>query len=128
MLYARHWKEVLPSLSRLVGAKDSHAMIHTLPSWFRAQGYTGELYAIHADLGRMEWSQTYQIVQQHAAAAAISLVVVNWKGGDLVDRIEQRMEQLAGTGKPFVNSRAIMYQRCSAKGYQGYSAKGYQKA
>jgi 3'-phosphoadenosine 5'-phosphosulfate sulfotransferase (PAPS reductase)/FAD synthetase len=91
------------------GGKDSHAMIRMLPSWFRAQGYTGELYALHADLGRMEWTQTPEIIQQHATTAEIPLVVVRWKDGDLVDRIERRMHQLAGTGKPFWPSSQSRY-------------------
>lgn len=38
------------------GGKDSQALLAELVPWFRSQGYTGQLFAIHADLGNQRLS------------------------------------------------------------------------
>lgn len=92
------------------GGKDSHSMLRLIAPWFRREGFPGELYAVHADLGRMEWPQTQSICQAHADAAGVKLFTVRRADGmDLLDRIERRMGQLAGTGKPFWPSSVARY-------------------
>jgi 3'-phosphoadenosine 5'-phosphosulfate sulfotransferase (PAPS reductase)/FAD synthetase len=101
---------VLPSRFLSAGAKDSHGMLQMLAPWFRREGFPGEMYAVHADLGRMEWPQTQSICQAHADAASVKLFTVHRSDGmDLLDRIEHRMGQLAGTGKPFWPSSVARY-------------------
>lgn len=84
----------------LSGGKDSQALLMLLAPWFRQRGYAGQLFAIHADLGRAEWEQTPAFVQQLADAADVPLVVVRRAKGDLVARIGERMQATAGTGAP----------------------------
>ena len=74
------------------GGKDSQALLALLAPWFRARDYTGQLFAIHADLGRAEWEQTPAFVEQICALAGVPLVVVRRPKGDLVARITERME------------------------------------
>lgn len=76
----------------LSGGKDSEALARKLAPWFRANGYAGQLFAIHADLGRAEWQQTPEVVQALADELGIPLVVVQRAKGDLVQRITERME------------------------------------
>lgn len=91
------------------GGKDGQAMLKTLVPWYRAQGYTGPLYAIHADLGRTEWPQTAAHVERLAREAGVPLVVVRREQGDLLARWQERMAALEGTGKPFWSSAANRY-------------------
>lgn len=83
----------------LSGGKDSQALLTLLAPWFRERGYGGQLFAIHADLGRAEWGQTPAFVQQLADAAEVPLVVVRRAKGDLVARIGERMQATTGTSK-----------------------------
>nr|GFB93644.1 hypothetical protein [Tanacetum cinerariifolium] len=84
----------------LSGGKDSQALLMLLAPWFRARGFAGQLFAIHADLGRAEWEQTPAFVQQLADNAGVPLVVVRRAKGDLVARIGERMQATAGTTAP----------------------------
>jgi 3'-phosphoadenosine 5'-phosphosulfate sulfotransferase (PAPS reductase)/FAD synthetase len=84
----------------LSGGKDSQALLMLLAPWFRQRGYGGQLFAIHADLGRAEWEQTPAFVQQLADNAGVPLVVVRRAKGDLVARIGERMQATAGTTAP----------------------------
>lgn len=83
------------------GGKDSHALLIELTRWFQAEGFAGQLYAVHADLGRAEWSQTPAFVQHICQQVNIPLIVVQRPKGDLVARMEERLEATRGTGKPF---------------------------
>lgn len=89
------------------GGKDSQAMINAtveaLAPWH------AQLIAIHADLGRAEWSETAAHVAHIAQAVSLPLVVVQRPKGDLVTRFEERRDTLAGTGKPFWPSSAARY-------------------
>jgi len=73
------------------GGKDSHAMLAKVLPWFRAQGYPGRVFAIHADLGRAEWPQTPAFVEELARRYDVDLVLVRRQKGDLVARIEERL-------------------------------------
>lgn len=74
------------------GGKDSDATCHHLlelrdqPS----ERWPGEVLMVHADLGRSEWQQTPDYVRNLAQRKGVSLHVVRWTHGDLIDRIWQR--------------------------------------
>ncbi len=91
------------------GGKDSQALLQALVREHKAQGWTGRVFAIHADLGRMEWTQTPDVVVAQAEAADVELVVVQRAKGDLLARIRDRRAQLEGTGRPFWPSSAARY-------------------
>lgn len=85
------------------GGKDGQAMLSAVVPWFRKQGYEGQLFAIHSDLGRAEWPQTSAFVEHLAQQAGVPLIIVRRAKGDLVDRIEERLlkvRQDAGEEKP----------------------------
>ena len=73
------------------GGKDGQAMLSAVVPWFREHGYGSQLFAIHSDLGRAEWSQTPAFVEHLAQQAGVPLVVVRRTKGDLVARIEERL-------------------------------------
>ncbi len=77
--------------------KDSQAMTIVLARMHRQTlEWTGEMYNIHAHLGRSEWAQSLPHAKRIAEECGIPLVVVrNERGGDLLDRIERRMQTLA---------------------------------
>lgn len=91
------------------GGKDGQAMLRTVVPWHRALGYSGAIYAIHADLGRVEWTETPDQVERQAHDAGVDLVVVRREQGDLLARWQERMAALAGTDRPFWSSAANRY-------------------
>ena len=91
------------------GGKDSQAMLIALAELHASEGWPGDIYAIHADLGRAEWQETPYEVEHQAQAAGVPLIVVQRERGDLFDRIAERAEKLAGTGKPPFPSAAQRY-------------------
>jgi 3'-phosphoadenosine 5'-phosphosulfate sulfotransferase (PAPS reductase)/FAD synthetase len=93
----------------LSGGKDSQALVIVGAAWFRAQGYPGRQYVIHADLGRAEWPQTPAFVQQIAEQAGVPLIITRRTGGDLIQRIEQEIERLAGTNRQVWPSSGARY-------------------
>lgn len=93
------------------GGKDSQAMLTLLAPMAQERGWWIE--AVHADLGRAEWSSTPAEVERQCAALGVPLTIVRRKAGDLFDRMEQRERTLAGTGKPHWPSSASRY--CTAE-------------
>lgn len=91
------------------GGKDSQALLNGLVTEKHRLGWPGPVFAIHAHLGRAEWQQTLPHCQKIARDAGVELIVVRRSQGDLVDRWQQRMETLRGTGKPFWSSAANRY-------------------
>lgn len=91
------------------GGKDSQAMLSQL----------GEIEAsskeiVHADLGRAEWPQTPQFVDDLSASSKLPLAVVRRAKGDLVQRIEERLKSVSTVdptrpAKPFWPSSAQRY-------------------
>jgi len=82
------------------GGKDSQAMLVALVELHRSRGWKGDLFAIHADLGRIEWRQTPGHVKRMADAAGVPLVVVRRRDGrDMVDHWIARGERMAAQGK-----------------------------
>jgi len=72
------------------GGKDSDAMTHHLLDLRRSERWTGDVVMLHADLGRAEWNQTPEYVENFARRKGVSLHIVRWTHGDLIDRIWQR--------------------------------------
>lgn len=96
------------------GGKDSQAMLSRLAMLRTSYRWPGYAEAIHADLGRAEWPQTPEHVERIVAEAGLPLVVVRRAGGDLVDRIEARMNTVSTVdptrpAKPFWPSAAQRY-------------------
>lgn len=95
------------------GGKDSQALLRTVMAWYRREGLTNEVFAIHADLGRAEWKETPAFVEKMCQDEGVELVVVHRERGgkvtDMVDRWQERREQLQGTGKPFWSSAKQRY-------------------
>lgn len=77
------------------GGKDSQAMLARLASYHRAYRRPGPITAVHADLGRAEWSQTPAFVERMCSDARVPLTVVRRSGGDLVERIERRLQSVS---------------------------------
>jgi 3'-phosphoadenosine 5'-phosphosulfate sulfotransferase (PAPS reductase)/FAD synthetase len=95
------------------GGKDSQALLHAVMAWYRREGLTNHVFAIHADLGRAEWAQTPAFVESLCEQYAVELVVVRrtreGKEVDLVDGFERRMRQLEGQNKPHWSSARARY-------------------
>lgn len=82
------------------GGKDSQAMLYALAEARTHHNWPGEVYAVHAHLGRMEWPQTMSHCEAICDEVGVSLVVVERPQGDLLQEMQDRMEKLRGTGKP----------------------------
>lgn len=72
------------------GGKDSQAMFDHVVALCRSVGYQGDIVAIHADLGDMEWEGTTDLVREQCAHYAVPLYVVSRPQGDLLTQVEQR--------------------------------------
>lgn len=84
-------------------------MAEEINSIYTSHGWTGTIYAIHADLGRAEWPQSMPMCEQIAAKHGWHLEIVQRTKGDLVQQIGDRMKTLIGTGKPFWPSASARY-------------------
>lgn len=82
------------------GGKDSQAMLLALVDERDRQQWPGEVFAIHAHLGRMEWPQTLEHCKKMAAGAGVPLTVVSRPQGDLLQEMWDRFEKLRDTNKP----------------------------
>lgn len=82
------------------GGKDSQAMLLAVLAERNRQQWPGEVFAIHAHLGRMEWPQTLAHCEKMAASVGVPLIVVSRLQGDLLQEMWDRVEKLRGTGKP----------------------------
>ncbi|MEO0647190.1 MAG: phosphoadenosine phosphosulfate reductase family protein [Cyanobacteria bacterium J06650_10] len=76
------------------GGKDSDAMLRHLVALHRTQEWKGELFAITADLGRIEWPGTLEHMQATCNQLNIDLVVVRRQKGSMIDRWEERRQTL----------------------------------
>ena len=91
------------------GGKDSQAMLSVL-----AGIEARRKQIVHADLGRAEWPQTPDFVDKLSADSGIGLNVVRRVRGDLVSRIEQRLDSVSSIdgstpAKPFWPSAMQRY-------------------
>jgi len=89
------------------GGKDSDAMCHHLLDRRQAEGWTGDVAMIHADLGRAEWHNTAEYVHDLAQRTGVPLHIVRWTQGDLIDRIWQRYH--ADPSRPCWPSSKVRY-------------------
>jgi len=89
------------------------------------RGVDNHIFSLHMDLGRAEWNETPLHVEKIASNNNLPLVVVSRPQGDLVQEIEDRMERLRGTGKPFWPSSAARY--CTADQKRSQADKYYRK-
>ena len=103
-------KECAIALS-ISGGKDSQAMLKWVLHLRKKHGWQGECYAIHADLGRIEWPQTTAFVEKLARESGVQLVVVRREKGDMIDRWRERYGVLKsqGNSKPFWSSSSSRY-------------------
>ena len=76
------------------GGKDSDAMLRHLVALHRIQGWKGELFAITADLGRIEWPGTLEHMQATCNQLNIELIIVRRQKGSMIDRWEERRQTL----------------------------------
>jgi 3'-phosphoadenosine 5'-phosphosulfate sulfotransferase (PAPS reductase)/FAD synthetase len=80
------------------GGKDSQSMLAALAAEHRLQKWSGDLFAIHADLGRAEWPQSLGHCQKQCDQLGIELTVVRRQQGDMVDRWQQEMRSMKAKG------------------------------
>lgn len=102
------------------GGKDSLAMATALVERAESEGWPGEIYAIHSDLGRMDWGgyenedhwlSTLGHVRRQCERLGLPLVVVRREDRDLLGHIQARREKLQDQGRdiPFWPSAASRY-------------------
>lgn len=72
------------------GGKDSCAAAIATVEHLRAVGHKGPVVLIHADLGRVEWSDSLPTCERLAAFLGVELIVVRREAGDMMDRWLQR--------------------------------------
>lgn len=86
------------------GGKDSQAMARAVSHLHREREWQGPLLAVHADLGRIEWTGTAAHVRRTAEESGLPLTIVRRRDGigawDMVDRWIERGETLEAQGKP----------------------------
>ena len=76
------------------GGKDSDAMLRHLTALHQSRGWTGQLFAITADLGRIEWPGTLEHIQSTCDELDIALIVVRRQKGSMIDRWDERRQVL----------------------------------
>ena len=76
------------------GGKDSDAMLRHLTALHRSQRWTGQLFAITADLGRIEWPGTLEHIQSVCTELDVALIVVRRQKGSMIDRWDERRQVL----------------------------------
>lgn len=91
------------------GGKDSQAMQTTLVDIHRREAWPGALFAIHADLGRMDWPHAQPHCRKLTSAHNLPLVVVRREKGDLLAKMQERLEAVRGRGIPHWPSPAQRY-------------------
>lgn len=80
--------------------KDSEAMLSAVCRLHRERGWRGPIFALHADLGRIEWSGTTEHAERIARENGVPLTIVTRTDGqDMIDRWEARGEKLQAQGK-----------------------------
>lgn len=68
------------------GGKDSCAAALATFEHLDAVGHAGQRVLIHADLGRVEWSDSLPTCERLAARLGVELIVVRRAAGDMMDR------------------------------------------
>lgn len=70
------------------GGKDSQAMKSYLARLLRERGLLARGVAVHADLGRVEWPETPDLVRRQAEHLGLAYRVVKREQGDLLEHVE----------------------------------------
>jgi 3'-phosphoadenosine 5'-phosphosulfate sulfotransferase (PAPS reductase)/FAD synthetase len=83
------------------GGKDSQAMLDYVVELAREAGVLDRVCVVHADLGRVEWLGTKELVLEHAAHYGLPVHVVAKAeyDGDLLNYVEARAAKLADEGR-----------------------------
>lgn len=92
------------------GGKDSQALTELVVELYHQHGWTGDLFAIHSDLGQIEWPGTLKHIRQQCDRLGLPLKVVRHPKGMIGvwrDRFETLLEQ--GNTKPFWSSSQARY-------------------
>jgi 3'-phosphoadenosine 5'-phosphosulfate sulfotransferase (PAPS reductase)/FAD synthetase len=74
------------------GGKDSCAAALATNEHLDAIGHTGPRILIHADLGRVEWTDSIRVCERLAQQTGLELMVVRRTAGDMMDRWHKRWE------------------------------------
>lgn len=77
------------------GGKDGQAMLNECVAMWHERQYPGQIFAIFADLGRIEWAGVYEHCQRMAKENGVELIVVKRPQGGMIERWEQRLESIA---------------------------------
>lgn len=72
------------------GGKDSQTMMRRVVRLAIEQGVLDRVYAIHCDLGRVEWKGTKELAADHAAHYGLRFYTVRRELGDLLDHALER--------------------------------------
>jgi 3'-phosphoadenosine 5'-phosphosulfate sulfotransferase (PAPS reductase)/FAD synthetase len=99
------------------GGKDSDALLRYLAKLHKEQRWSGEVFAITADLGRIEWPGTLEHIQAVCHELDMPLVVVRRSKGGMIERWDERRQTLIAQqvtnqkegDKPFWSSSAARY-------------------
>jgi 3'-phosphoadenosine 5'-phosphosulfate sulfotransferase (PAPS reductase)/FAD synthetase len=89
------------------GGKDSDAMLVATVKAYRAMGWSGPIFALFCDLGRIEWAGALEHIRSRCDRLGVRLVVVKRPQGGLVDRWRQRFEAIAAKPGADTNSEKI---------------------
>jgi 3'-phosphoadenosine 5'-phosphosulfate sulfotransferase (PAPS reductase)/FAD synthetase len=93
-----NWKEMLwPDITsydiiliNTSAGKDSQTTMRMVVGLAKQAGILDRVYAVHADLGRMDWAGTRELAQEQADEYGIPLYIVKRPQGDLPMHIESR--------------------------------------
>jgi len=78
-------------LASTSGGKDSQAMLYALCVEADRVGFPrSKIVAVHADLGRVEWTGTEDLAREQAEALGLRFMVVRKGGADMLDRVLER--------------------------------------
>lgn len=105
------------------GGKDSDAMLRHLAAIHQAQQWSGELFAITADLGRIEWPGTIEHIRAVCNELSIRLVVVRRQKGGMIERWDERRQVLVKQQQE--TKRAIAHSTEGDKPFWSSSAARY---
>ncbi len=70
--------------------KDSQAMLDVIVKMARDAGCLDKVIAVHADLGRVEWTGTKELAAEQAKLYGVRFEMVEREQGDLLDNVMQK--------------------------------------
>lgn len=74
------------------GGKDSQAAALATVAYLDSVGHTGPRLLIHADLGAVEWNESFPVCERLAGHLGIELATIRRKAGGLMERWESRWQ------------------------------------